>query len=247
MFHPLVAERRRLDPEPRQPASFRVVPAVGVGEDAQPPERVGRLPARPGVGRVAERDPVRRGVEGVLEGRAGAGQVEVHQPGGAAVPDHHVLRGHVQVADQPGRILADRAGRKRVGVRHETGRRRVQPAQQAGHRNQQLLGLHPDLRDGPGALPGQERQHIPALRVPAQEPRGTAEPGVLQPVQVRPDGQGLRLVRPADGPADPHHTLGDIARRQKFDVGRLACGGEVDAGLNRCAVPGAHRLSVRRP
>ena len=80
--------------------------------------------------------------------------------------------------------------------------------------------------------------------------QATADTGrrlLRQPVSAAGDGQGLRLVRAADGSADPHHAVGDIARRHEFDVGRLACGGDVDAGLKRWAVPGAHRLSVRRP
>ncbi|MHA7223797.1 hypothetical protein ACX80S_15990 [Arthrobacter sp. RHLT1-20] len=100
---------------------------------------------------------------------------------------------------------------------------------------------------GAGAVAGQERKDIAARVIPAPEPRRTVEPGILQPVQVRRDGQGLWLVRAADRSAHPHHAVGDIARRHEVDVGRLAWGGDADARLNRYAVPGAHRLSVRRP
>ncbi|BCW65366.1 hypothetical protein NicSoilB4_01290 [Arthrobacter sp. NicSoilB4] len=81
----------------------------------------------------------------------------------------------------------------------------------------QRRGLDPE--------PGPEGQHVPALRVPAQEPRGAVETGVFQTVEVRDDRQGLRLVRAADCSAHPHHTVGDIARRQEFDVGRSPAAG----------------------
>ena len=242
VLHPLVADNAAAL-HPRSPAAA-VVPRRSSRRRRRRSAAAGTGPcaSQPGQASAGSRSGTQcmAVLKESLNAVRGPGEVEVHQPGGAAVPDHHVLRRHVQVADQPGGspcgVLPDRPGRKRMCRRHEPGRRGVQPAHQRRHGRPAAPRTAPRLRHGPGALARARRSGRPGP--PSSRPRNRgapSKPASSSQSRYVGDREGLRLVRAADGSAHPHHALGDVARRHEFDVGRLAGGGDVERGTQPAA------------
>ena len=104
LVHALPAERCRAGAETGEAEALLNGPAVGVREEAQPAQLRRQVESDRHVLRCPQRHPVHRRVVGVPEPCRLAGKIEVDQTERDAIAHDHVLRCHIEVPDQFGRL-----------------------------------------------------------------------------------------------------------------------------------------------
>ena len=87
----------------------------------------------------------------------------------------------------------------------------MQRANEAAHARQDLICGRPRLDRIAGDGSVDEAEHVATLLVTAEIARRAVEADAFEVVQVGRDGRAGGLVGAADGTADAHHALGDVA------------------------------------
>src|SRR5258706_11329195 len=125
----------------------------------------------------------------VVNGSPRRGEVEVEQPDGDPVTEHHVLEAHVVVRNDRASARVGHLVAPRTAVRIETPGRVVEPSHQRGHRGQRGVGLDPGWIGRQRDLTVDEPEPLTTVTVDADGQRGTLETDGAQTTTETHPGQ----------------------------------------------------------